>query len=213
MKIRVLIILFLFSVNIYSRDTTVTANDWFAEIRLADSKGWTLDVRQEADISIGRRMFKNIFFRMNGGFNSVKTYNNIFLVNIINNENNLILHRYSGGVDVLYAIEISRKLTFKTGIGFEYFYSKKNLSVADPPYLSDHERKDFASHYKLIQSFNYSFTKNIYAYIQFHIAYERHHGTQKDHEVYEDKEFFDQFDYKERNIILNNFILGGGISF
>lgn len=213
MKTKKIILLLFLSSNIFAQDSTVTGNKWFAELQIANSGGWRTDLIHEANISVGGLYFKNIFFRINGGFYSGDATNNIFQISTINDDP-LTLHRYTGGADLLYGIHVTRKIIFKTGLGYEYTFSKKDLTIIDnTPFPEHHERKDFANIYKLIESFNYNFTDNIYAFIQFHFAYERHHGSQKDRTILDETEYLDDFIYKENHLRLDNFILGGGINF
>ncbi|MEO8664538.1 MAG: hypothetical protein ABI462_03495 [Ignavibacteria bacterium] len=205
--IRILFLILLISSDVIGQDSPLLANDWFAEIQIANSEDWTLDVPHEGDISFGGR-FKNIFLRINGGFNS-GNFNDPEFSSV---GNPVTLHRYSGGVDILYGIEVSKKVIFKTGLGYEYFYSKKVLNENWYMYSQESERKDFGNFYKLIENFSYSFTKNIYVFIQYHIAFEKHHGSQSD-KIYSKTLTTNYFEYNENKFKIDNFILGGGISF
>ena len=224
MKIRILILLLLITSPLFAQDTVKTDNLWFTEFQIANSTGFTLDLLNGADLAIGRRIFKNTDLRIVGGYNSDDGDRNANGIGISNNDKN-IYNRYSLGFDILYRIRIVKDLLFKTGLGYEYNYTKNNytrtssyIGNGDSGYGTDQSiRKNYLNNFRAVGSFNYSFTNNIYAFVQVYLTYGKSHGTeyQTSYRNYNGKEYSNSYSYDHNNDTFNadNLILGGGISF
>ncbi len=225
MMIRKLIFIILVTSSaVLAQDTVKTDNKWFTEFQIANSTGFTLDLLNGADLAIGRRIFKNTDLRIVGGYNSDDGDRNANGIGISNNDKD-IYDRYSLGFDILYRIRIVKDLLFKSGLGYEYYYSKNDytrtssyISNGESGYQTDHSiRKNYENHFRAVGSFNYSFTNNIYAFVQMYLTYENSHGTeyQTSYRNYTGKEYSNSFsyDFKNDNFNADNLILGGGISF
>ena len=224
MMIRNLILLLTIASSLFAQDTVKKDNKWFTEFQIANSTGFTLDLLNGADLAIGRRIFKNIDLRLVGGFNSDDEDRNYTGMNISNNEN-ISYDRYSIGFDILYRIQIVKDLMFKTGIGCGYFFSKNNV-IRNSNYIQpgetgfqtdNRERKDYTNNFRAVGSFNYSFTNNIYAFVQVYLTYGNSHGTeyQSSYINYNGKEniYSSSYDFKNNEFNADDLILGGGISF
>ena len=224
MMIRNLILLLLITSPVFAQDTVKTDNKWFTEFQIANSTGFTLDLLNGADLAIGRRIFKNTDLRIVGGFYSDdgdRSGTGIGISNI----DNYTSDRYSIGFDILYRIKIVKDLLFKTGLGYEYYFYKTNFtrssnfnSIGESGYQTDQSiRKDYENRIRATGSFNYSFTNNIYAFVQVYLTYGKSHGTeyQTSYRNYNGKEYSNSYSYDHNNDTFNadNLILGGGISF
>lgn len=224
MKIRNLILLLIITSPLFAQDTVKTDNLWFTEFQIANSSGFTLDLLNGADLAIGRRIFKNIDLRLVGGFNSDEDEGSqIGDGSTYGNKNTF--NRYSAGIDILYRIKIVKDLLFKTGLGYVYYYSKSNstrnlnyVGNGESGYGTDQaERKNYENNFRAIGSFNYSFTNNIYLFVQIYLTYRNSHATdyQSQYRNYNGKEYYNSYstDYKYNSFNADNLILGGGISF
>jgi len=224
MKIRNLILLLLITSPVVAQDTVKTDNLWFTEFQIANSSGFTLDLLNGADLAIGRRIFKNVDLRLVGGFNSDDADGNSNGLGTSESYKNTY-DRYSLGLDILYRIKIVKDLLFKTGLGYEYYFYKTNYtrtsnynSNGDSGYQTDNSiRKDYVNNFRAVGSFNYSFTNNIYVFVQVYLTYGNSHGTeyQTSYRNYNGEEFTNSYstDYKNNSFNADNLILGGGISF
>ena len=224
MKIRNLILLLLITSPAFAQDTVKTDNLWFTEFQIANSTGFTLDLLNGADLAIGRRIFKNTDLRLVGGFNTDQNDGNQIGIGSTDIYKNTF-DRYSAGIDILYRIKIVKDLLFKTGLGYEYYYSKNNstsnynyVGNGDTGYGTDQtERKNYTNNFRVTGSFNYSFTNNIYVFVQVYLTYGNSHGTdnQSSYRNYNGEEFSNSYssDYKNNSFNADNLILGGGISF
>lgn len=224
MKIRNLILLLLITSPLFAQDTVKTDNLWFTEFQIANSTGFTLDLLNGADLAIGRRIIKNVDLRLVGGFNSDDGDGNSNGLGTSDSYKN-IYDRYSLGLDILYRIKIAKDLLFKTGLGYEYYFYKTNYTRTsnysgngDSGYQTDNSiRKDYLNNFRAVGSFNYSFTNNIYVFVQVYLTYANSHGTeyQTSYRNYNGEEFTNSYstDYKYNSFKADNLILGGGISF
>lgn len=224
MKIRILILLLLITSPLFAQDTVKTDNLWFTEFQIANSSGFTLDLLNGADLAIGRRIFKNTDLRILGGFYTDDGDRNGTGIGI-SNIDNYTSDRYSMGFDILYRIKIVKDLLFKTGIGYEYYFYKTNFTrnsnynaIEESGYQTDQSiRKDYENHFRAVGYFNYSFTNNIYAFVQVYLTFVNSHGTeyQTSYRNYNGKEYSNSYsyDFKYNSFNTDNLILGGGISF
>jgi len=224
MKIRNLILLLLITSPLFAQDTVKTDNLWFTEFQIANSTGFTLDLLNGADLAIGRRILKNTDLRIIGGFNTDESDGNTIGDYAMDNYKNTY-DRYSLGFDILYRIRIVNDLLFKTGLGYEYNFLKNNytrtsnyIGSGESGYQTDQSiRKNYVNNFRAVGSFNYSFTNNIYVFVQVYLTYGNSHGTeyQTSYRIYNGKEFSNSYssDYKNDNFNADNLILGGGISF
>ena len=207
-----------------AQDTNRTDNKWFTEFQIANSTGFTLDLLNQADLAIGRRIMKNTDLRIVGGFYNDDEDGNTS-GNSLFNDYNASYDRYSAGIDILYRIKIVKDLLFKTGLGYEYYFSESNIirnnnyqSVGETGYGTDQSiRKDYSNNFRAIASFNYSFTGNIYAFVQVYITYENSHGTdyQTSYRNFNGKEYTNSYstNFKNNSFKADDLIFGGGISF
>ncbi len=224
MMIRNIILLLFITSSLFAQDTVKSDNKWFTEFQIANSSGFTLDLLNGADLAIGRRIIKNIDLRIVGGFNTDDGDRNAYGIGISSIDKSTY-YRYNLGFDILYRIKIVKDLLFKTGIGYEYYFWKSNFtrnssynSIGESGYQTDQsERKSYENHFRAVGSFNYSFTNNIYAFVQVYLTYADSHGTeyQTSYRNYNGKEYTNSYSYDNKNNTFNadNLILGGGISF
>ena len=224
MKIRNLILLLLITSSVLAQDTVKTDNLWFTEFQIANSTGFTLDLLNQADLAIGRRIFKNVDLRLVGGFYTDDEDRIAGGIGIYNSDN-FKYNNYSIGFDILYRIKIVKDLLFKTGIGYEYYFSKANYtrttdynSIGETGSGTDQSiRKDYTNNSGAGGSVKYGFTNNIYVFVQAYLTYGNSHGTefQSSYRNYNGKEYYTSYsyDYSGDSFNADNLILGGGISF
>lgn len=224
MMLRIFIILFLITSSLFAQDSAKTDNKWFTEFQIANSTGFTLDLLNQADLAIGRRIFKNVDLRLVGGFYTDDKDRNVGGIGISNTEN-IKYDNYSIGFDILYRIKIVKDLIFKTGLGYEYYFSKSNYTrnftyndIGGSGYGTEQSiGKNYENRFRAVGYFNYSFTGNIYAFVQVYLTYSKSHGTelQSSYRDYNGKVYYISYSYDNSGDSFNadNLILGGGISF
>ncbi len=225
-KFFLFLLLFIFSVNLFINTASLLAQDstkkdylWFTEFQIANSSGFTLDLFNQGDLAIGRRIFKNVDLRLVGGYYS-NDYEETGYESRISYNNN---DNYSAGIDILYRIKIVKDLLFKGGIGYEYKFSKSERSSSQNSYENEIYSSNYSvskyydNYYKAIGIFSYSFTNNIYIYVQTYLRYGNSHYTNYDTSFYNNgyEEFLNTNSYDGGNSSFNmdNLTLGGGISF
>ncbi|MEO8664537.1 MAG: hypothetical protein ABI462_03490 [Ignavibacteria bacterium] len=223
------VFIFLFTIfsSLYAQDTISKDNKWFTEFLIANSSGFTLNLLNGTDLAIGRRIFKNTDLRIVGGFNVNNSDNNgrrsdpFEITDKYTSESSY--DRYSTGLDILYRISIVKGLMFKTGPGYEYEFSQNeyedhNIASDGTTRESKQKYKDYVNHFKLIGSFQYNFTGNIYVFIQGQVMYNRSHTTilSTSNIIYLEGgtyNYSQSSDYKQNSFQFDNFFLGGGITF
>jgi hypothetical protein len=222
--IAVFILLLSFQSSLYAQDTISKDNKWFTEFLIANSSGFTLNLFNGTDLAIGRRIFKNTDLRIVGGFSANSNDSRGNIINnsyLLENSSETSYHRYSSGLDILYRIRIVTGLTFKIGLGYEYVYSvndhSSNIKRVDEINDLTFRYKIYSNNFKTIGSFHYNFTGNIYVFIQGQLIYIRSHETALsiDNSIYGGKTYHSSSsnDYKTNSFQLDNFFLGGGVSF
>lgn len=211
MIVKSIFIFLLFLPVVYAQDSVKTDNKWFTEFQVANSSGFTVDFIDGANLSVGRNFIKNIDLRLNFGF-STSDYESEQLAVGSNSQSSS--NSLNTGLDLLHRIQIVKDLFFKVGVGYEYSYSKNRSdgehTEEEIIVKSNNDRTTYGNLFKLISSFLYHYTDNIYTFVQGNISYEK----------FEIKERFNRtgtpeisIERQNNSFKLGNLILGAGISF